>query len=414
MLFAVPIAAILLLLIVWLAAGFERALVDLLIPSVAVTFVLVILLAAGWRIAALIHAAWLTGGRPAFRQPTVGGAVAAMVLLVVVSHLWAAAVGWSLYQASGRVFDPPVVVVPVESGSPTPSDPYLATPQTTPETATSRINILLTGIDSNELRTHALTDTIIIVSVDPATGKVAMVSFPRDIARFTMSNGEVYKKKINSLMTEANNHPDKYPDGGLPTLIRETGFLLGIPVHYYAAVDLAGFAKLINAVGGVTIDNPRAINDPSYGGWTDGHIGFKLSKGVHHLNGEAALAYARSRKGPGDSDFTRARRQQQLLVALRARLTDPALLPQMPSIIEAASNTLKTNFPRDRLQEMLAIGSAIDSDAGIRQVVLGPPYAKNPPPGTPGGYQLVLDMQRLAKLSIELFGNDSSYAAATP
>ena len=63
-------------------------------------------------------------------------------------------------------------------------------------------------------------------------------------------------------------------------------------------------------------------------------------------------------------------------------------------------------------QEMLDVGEAVESDEGIRRVVLGPPYAKNPPPGTPGGYQLVLDMDRLAKLSIELFGDESRYAAA--
>jgi polyisoprenyl-teichoic acid--peptidoglycan teichoic acid transferase len=413
--FAVPVAAIVLLLLIWLAAGLDHALVDLLLPVVAVTFILVILAEGAWRIAALIHAAWLIG-QPALRVPSVGGPVAAMTLVVVVTHLWAASVGWSLFQASGRVFEPPPVVAgpPVESGAPLPSNGFLATPQATPETKESRINVLLTGIDSSERRHHALTDTLIVVSVDPVTGDVAMVSFPRDIARFTMSNGQLFPGKINSLMQEADKDPVKYPDGGLPTLIRELGFLLGVPIHYYAAVDLDGFRRLIDAVGGVTVDNPRAINDPAYGGWRDGHVGFRLSKGVHQLNGDTALAYARSRMGAGDSDFTRARRQQQLLLALRARLTDPSLLPQLPGIIEAGSNTLRTNFPRDRLQEMLAVGQKIESEEGIRQVVLGPPYAKNPPPGTPGGYQLVFDMDRLARLSIELFGDESSYAAATP
>lgn len=409
-LFAVPIAVLALVLLVWLAGGIERAFLDLLVPSVAVGFILVVVLEGGWRIAALIHAAWLMGGRPVLRTRPVGGAVAVLTLLVVITHLWAATVAWSLYEASGRVFDQPVAVQPVASGAPSPSDGFQATPQATPETATSRINILLTGIDSSERRSHALTDTLIVVSVDPATGAVAMVSFPRDIARFRLWDGRMFPGKINSLVTEADKDPAHYPEGGLPTLIHELGFLLGVPIHYYAAVDLAGFARLIDAVGGVTIDNPRAINDPKYGGWTDGRVGFKLSKGTHHLDGETALAYARSRKGAGDNDFTRARRQQQLLVALRARLTDPTLLPQMPAIIEAGSKSLRTNFPRDRLQEMLAIGRAIENDAGIRRVVLGPPYARNPPAGTPGGYQLILDMDRLAKLSIKLFGNDSSYA----
>lgn len=402
-----------LLLLIWLAGGVERAVVDLLLPAVAITFIVLIVAEGAWRIASLIHAAWLTGGTPVFRQPTVGGAVTALALIIVVTHFWAASVAWSLYEASDRVFEPSVAG-PVASDAPAPSDGFLATPQATPETVESRINILLTGIDSSERRTQALTDTLIVVSVDPVTGDVAMVSFPRDIARFTQPDGTMFTAKINSLMTYADNHPAEYPDGGLPTLISQLGYLLGIPIHYYAAIDLDGFRKLIDAVGGVTVDNPKAINDPRYGGWLDGRVGFKLKKGVHHLDGETALAYARSRMGAGDSDFTRARRQQELLVALRARLTDPTLLPQLPAIIEAGSNTVRTNFPRDRLQEMLAVGRAIESDDGIRRVVLGPPYAKNPPAGTPGGYQLVLNMERLAKLSIDLFGADSRYAASAP
>ncbi len=415
--FAIPIGAVILLLLAWLAGGIERAVLDLLIPAAALAFILVVLAEGAWRIASLIHAAWLVGGRPVFRHPPVGGAVAVLTLLVVVSHLWAAAVAWSLFEASGRVFDAPVAAlptpIPAASGSSLPSFGPPPSPQPT-QAPSRRINILVTGIDSSAIRNHALTDTLIVVSVDPDTGAVSMVSFPRDIARFTLSNGKVFTGKINSLMQEADKDPAVYPDGGLPTLIRELSFLLGVPIQYYAAVDLEGFAQLIDAVGGVTIDNPRAINDPTYGGWTDGRIGFHLSAGVHRLNGETALAYARSRMGPGDSDFTRARRQQQLLVALRDRLTDPGLLPRMSSIIDAGSRTVRTNFPKDRLGEMLTISQSVQADDAIRRVVLGPPYAKNPPAGTPGGYQLILDMDRLAKLSIELFGTDSRYASATP
>lgn len=411
--FAVPIAAMVLVLLAWIAGGVERAFIDLLVPSVALLFVLVVLVSGAWRIAAMVHAALAVDGRPGLRRPQVTGALIALTLVVVVTHVWAAAVARSLYNASNDVFVPPTAVDPAPSGStPAPTDQFLATPGATPETASSRINILLTGIDTTEAEKHALTDTLIVVSVDPVTGDVAMVSFPRDIARFPEPDGSTFPSKINSLMTYANNHPAEYPDGGLPTLIKQLGFLLGVPIHYYAAVDLRGFANLIDAVGGVTVDNPKAISDPGYGGWRDGHRGFFLSKGKHHLDGETALAYARSRKGAGDSDFSRARRQQQLLLALRARLTDPSLLPQMPSIIEAGSKTLRTNFPQDRLAEMLTIGRTIEDEAGIRRVVLGPPYAKNPPAGTPGGYQLILDMDRLAKLSIDLFGDASSYAAS--
>jgi LCP family protein required for cell wall assembly len=415
-LLAVPVLLALILLLVWLAGGLDHALVDMLAPPVALGFIVAVIAQGLWRIGAIAHAAFVAAGRDRMRlrRVSVAGPVIGLSILVAVTHLWAVSVAWSLYQASGEIFvETPVAVAPLPSGQsapPSPSDAYLATPAATPETATSRINILLTGIDSSLRREHALTDTLIVVSVDPATQKVAMISFPRDIARFKIWDGRTYTGKINSLLTYANSHPSEYPEGGLPTLIHELGYLLGVPIHYYAAIDLDGFVRLVDAVGGVSVDNPRAINDPNYGGWTDGRIGFNLSAGVHKLDGQTALAYARSRKGIGDNDFTRARRQQQLLVALRNRLTDPALLPKLPSIITTASKILRTNFPQDRLSEMLTMGQAIGAKDLSRQVVLGPPYAVNPPPGTPGGYSLVLDMNRLAKLSIEIFGADSAYA----
>ena len=363
----------------------------------------------------MLHAVQLPAGRDAVRRRPTNAIVAALGLVLVVTHVWAVAVGWSLFEASGRIFPddvarPGPTRSPAASSGPSGSPAASALPTPTPPTASSRINILITGIDSSAIRTQALTDTLIVVSVEPTTGEVSMVSFPRDIARFTLSNGELYRQKINSLYITAEKDPARYPDGGLPTLMREIGFLLGVPIHYYAAVNLDGFARLVDAVGGVTVDNPRAINDPSYGGWTDGRVGFRLSAGIHHLDGQTALAYARSRRGAGDNDFTRARRQQQLLVALRNRLTDPALLPQLPAVITAGSEVVRTNFPQERLDEMLTLAQGIEGEDGIRRVVLGPPYARNPPAGTPGGYQLVLDMDRLARLSTELYGPDSRYA----
>jgi LCP family protein required for cell wall assembly len=411
LIFAIPVAVVLLALVAWLT---RASVFDLLVPGVALTFLAIIVADAAWRIVSGFHAAWASGGPRAFGRPATGATLAILTLIVLVTHVWASAVAWSLYEAPGRIFAP-IAVGPDATPSPGPSstDGLVATPGVTPPPKDARINILLTGIDSSPTRRHALNDTLIVVSVDPTTGQVAMLSFPRDIARFKEPDGSVFPHKINELMTYADNHPKEYPSGGLQALIDDVGYLLGVPIHYYASIDLEGFSRLIDAVGGVTVNNPKAINDPGYGGWTDGRpVGFRLSAGRHKLNGQTALAYARSRKGAGDNDFTRARRQQQILLALRAKLTDPAILPELPKIIDAASRTIRTNFPQDRIAEMLELGSRITDDNAVRRVVLGPPYAKNPPAGTPGGYQLVPDMERFARLSVELFGADSRYAAA--
>ena len=160
-------------------------------------------------------------------------------------------------------------------------------------------------------------------------------------------------------MPNARRHPDEFPDGPLTSLVREMSFLLGAPIHYYAAIDLAGFRRMIDLVGGVTVDNKRAINDPRYD-WLDGTHGFKLSAGKHHLNGRTALAYVRSRQGVGDNDFNRARRQQQVLLALREQLTKPENLPKIPDLLDAAGDTIRTNFPSDRVGEMIDLAQRID------------------------------------------------------
>jgi LCP family protein required for cell wall assembly len=419
-LLAAPIAILVLVLIAWLSRGVTKVVVDLLSPEVSVTLTVLVLAAGAWRLGSIVHAAWMSAGSRGFRRPAVASCLAVLAVIVITTHVWAAAVSWSVYRASEDVFSPgrdqppPVAVGPSGSPSgsaePTPSDPFLATPEATPPDVDSRVNVLITGIDAGENRRTTLTDTLIVVSFDPKSGKAAMISFPRDIARFEMSNGRIYTGKINSLMTFANNHPVDYPKGGLPTLMRELGHILGVPIHYYAAVDLDGFRKLIDATGGITVDNPKAINDPTFG-WSDGRVGFQLSAGRHRLDGETALAYVRTRKGVGDNDFTRARRQQLVLLALREQLTDPAMLPKLPDLIRIGSSTVRTNFPRGRVGEMLDLaGSMQDDEENMQRVVLGPPYARNPPAGTPGGYQLILDMDRISELSIKLFGDDSRYA----
>ena len=143
--------------------------------------------------------------------------------------------------------------------------------------------------------------------------QAVMLSIPRDISNFPLYSGGRFRGKINSLMTAATNDPKRFPDGPVLTLTREIGYLIGVPINYYAAINLNGFQKMVDLVGGVDIDNPRWINDPLYD-WFDGTSGFRLSAGHHHLDGRKALAYVRSRQGAGDSDFTRAARQQQVLV----------------------------------------------------------------------------------------------------
>jgi len=314
----------------------------------------------------------------------------------------------------------PVTSVPVESGDPEPGViEETAGPGTTPRPVVDaaswpdddRLTALVVGVDSAPGRSHALTDTMIVVSIDRETGETAMVSLPRDIANFPLSTGGTYRGKINSLRDWAARNPGRYPDGGMAGLMTEVGYLIGLRIDHYAVVDLAGFKRAVDLVGGVEVDNPRAIDDPSYG-YTDGRpSGLSLPAGPVQLDGEMALAYVRTRKGAGDSDFTRAARQQQILLALRQKLTDPGMLPRLPELVGAAAEIIRTSYPASEIGQAFQMAQWMD--AASDRVVLGPPYSHHPPSSSTGGsWTLKLDLDRVAVLSRELFGADSRYAGS--
>jgi len=416
-LYGLPVVAVLVVL-AWrlIVDGPARLAIDLFAPTLSQTALILIFLLGLWRLIAMADAFTIAGGRRAWRSPRPAALFAVLAMIVVLVHGVIGFYTWSFYDAGASIFvssNPDNLEVPSATSSDITGE-LSATPVATPKTASSRINVLLTGIDSSEGRNHALNDTLIVVSVDPVTKAATMISFPRDIARFPLWDGRTFTGKINSLMTHASLHPKEFPDGPINTLVKELGYLLGVPIHYYAAINLDGFVQMVDLAGGVTIDNPQLINDPSYGGWGPGHpLGFYLTPGKHHLDGQNALAYVRSRKTAGDNDFNRARRQQQVLLALERKMADPAMVARVPSLLRAAKNTIRTSFPSERLGEMLDLGSAIE-DGSIVQRVLGPPYAIHPPTSTTGGvYILKLDLAKLAQLSITLFGSDSRYYKAT-
>jgi polyisoprenyl-teichoic acid--peptidoglycan teichoic acid transferase len=411
-----------LILILWIASRLvgrlDLAAITMLDPTFAAFLVFAIVAMAGWRSIAVIDA-WRAGVVP----PATARAkqvLSGLLVAILLTHAVAGYYAWAFYDAGRQIFagsteptPPPPTPTPAPLPSPSGSD---GAPSPTPELTfppSDRVSILLTGVDSGHDRLHALTDTMLVLTVSPSMGTVSMISFPRDIAEFPLYSGGTYRDKLNSLQTAARNSPAKYPDGPSQTLASELAFLLGIPIQYTASINLVGFERMINLVGGVDIVVERRIADPSYD-WFDGTYGFFISAGKHHLDGRTALAFVRSRMGAGDNDFTRARRQQQLVVALKDKLTDPGLITKLPQLLDAAAKTVATNLTSDKAREYMELATSID-EANISRYVLGPPYAVHPPTNTTGGtYILKLDLAKVAALSVQLFGTDSRYFGTLP
>jgi LCP family protein required for cell wall assembly len=270
-----------------------------------------------------------------------------------------------------------------------------------------RVNVLLVGVDEGPGRASYLTDTMLVVGLDPDSGRTAMVSIPRDLYGVPLPDGRRFDAKLNSLLAYASQRPDEFPLGGVGTLKEAIAGLLGIDIHYYAQVNLLGFRDAIDAIGGVDVSVERAIADPRYADSITGQRGFYLDAGEYHMDGTLALAYARSRMGAGDSDFTRAARQQQLLTAIRAKLTAGNLLVGLPALLDAAKANVATDVPSDRMAALAGAVAEADLDR-LRQVVLQPPRHMAIDPNSAAGYILVPDLDAIRAVGRRLLADPNA------
>ena len=281
------------------------------------------------------------------------------------------------------------------SGGPSPSPSASPAPTPNPD----RMTVLLTGVDFLQGRHHALNDTIILVSIDLKTHSVSMVSVPRDTANFPFYWGGQASSsfKINTLVDAISAGRFGSPDSPMVTLANEVGYLVGVKVNYYAEVDIDGFAKMIDAIGGVDIYNPSLLNDP----FTCTYV----PAGNVHLDATNALRYVRSRET--SSDYYRSSRQQRVLIALEKKIARPTTLPKLGSLLALAGRSIATNFPLNTAKDYWSVAENL---ASISQCVLGPPYNYHPDPTlTNGAWTRRLLLDRVANLSVSLFGTDSRY-----
>lgn len=289
----------------------------------------------------------------------------------------------------------------------------VAAPSIQPEVEEGeRVTVLLVGVDFAPGRAHHLTDTMLVATLDPESGEGAMVSVPRDLYGVPLGDGRVYNAKLNSLMATASADTGTYPLGGPTTLKRAIGELLGTRIHYFAAIDIEGLRQVIDTIGGVDVTVERTINDPRYQDTLTGQRGLYIEAGEQHLDGYAALGYARSRMSAGESDFTRAERQQVLLTAIAEKLTAGNLLMTLPGLLDAVRDNVATDIPSDRIPDIAA--EIQDADLGdLEQVVLSPPDYVVPQSDPVAGYILLPIFEAISDLGERIFEDGDSRRPST-
>ncbi len=195
-------------------------------------------------------------------------------------------------------------------------------------------DILVVGVDSRAgegWQTRA--DSIMLVGVDPAHLRVGLLSIPRDLSFDTPGYGWQHINVVHAL-------GEAEAPGGGPRLLADTlAGSFGAAPDRYVRLNFDGFVRLIDAVGGITVDVERRIEDFNYPTADYGVQTVVFESGVQHMDGERALMYARTRYA--DDDYRRAERQQQVISALLGKLVNPA---HWPSALVALNQAVETDL----------------------------------------------------------------------
>lgn len=258
----------------------------------------------------------------------------AIILVLIVSYYM-----YSIIQFGKGIQDDQQQQPPVTNGE---NNPIVDPKDEPPEwTGKDRVNILLLGIDARDAdaQGRARSDTIMVLSIDPATNNAALFSIMRDT--YAAIPGYA-KQRINA----ANAY------GGPDLAMTAVGDLLDLPIHFYVSIDFEGFIALVDAIGGIEFEVEKNMryydptDDPAYGT-------INLEKGLQVLDGDKALQYVRFRHDTY-ADYTRTERQRNIMKAVAKEMLTVSNLIRLPQTLQKIEPYIKTNLT---LQQMWALGN---------------------------------------------------------
>lgn len=333
-----------------------------------------------FRLYATADAVWLRPVTRGAKQPEAGsrrrsrwkvGAAAGLLLLLgftAFPHVWLG------YQYLYKTYDVLTTVFVARTKTSDTSPPALEPQPTGMAGEDQRLTILFSGCDAAFFREGSRSDTNMVASFDLATGRIALFSIPRNTGNAPLSAAaqealglRVWPKWLNELYNWARNHPELAPDGGDPGAVtmRDTmSMILGIPIDYYAAIDMAGFVELVDILGGVDIyfEQPlHASSSPPAEG--EAWLVYDFAAGVNHLDGREALVFARTRVD--SNDYVRMGRQRCVIAALIEQTSAREILWCFPAIMDVVKRMVRTDIPIDKVQELVRTRSILKTDEMI-------------------------------------------------
>lgn len=240
-----------------------------------------------------------------------------------------------------------------------------------------RVNIMLLGRGGSGHDGPDLTDTLLVASIDPVNKQAALLSVPRDL----WVQSRYGNAKINALFANAktsalrkNSKVETAEATAAKAVQGELEDILGINMHYYSIIDFAGFEKAVNTVGGITINVPQELRDPTMA-WENNRNPVLAKKGVQKMDGKKALMYVRSRHGTARGDFDRSERQRLFLMALKSKLLSSGTYSnpvKLSKLMGDFGDHARTDFSLNDLSRLYSLSKGIN-DQSIASLSLADP-----------------------------------------
>jgi len=269
-----------------------------------------------------------------------------------------------------------------------------------------RLNFLLLGIDLRRGETGAArSDTMIVVTLDPQNKKVGLLSIPRDLWVPIPGYGE-NRINVANYLGDAR----KYPGGGAALAKKTVQYNLGVPIHYYIRINFDGFRRLVDTLGGITLDVPKEINDPTYPDEAYGYKPIHIRAGRQRMDGETALQYARTRHA--DDDFQRAKRQIQVLLAIRDQAMSIDIIPKIPALWAMRENMVATDLTLDDILSLAQLARDIKAE-DVKSVIIDETMTVAYVTDT-GAQVLWPDREKIRKVVEELFAPPAPAQVPSP
>lgn len=248
--------------------------------------------------------------------------------------------------------------------------------------------ILLLGGDAGPGRSGLRTDSMILVSIHKPSGRAALVSFPRNAEHLLFPPGsylhELFPNGYDDIANAIYPRTEYYADWrehyqvegmepGAVAITQAIGYSLDVTIDDYVVIDMQGFLDVVDALGGVTVDVPKAVPAPGNPPGAKHPVPDVIPAGVQHMDGTLALSYVRSRKG--DSDYYRMARQRSVLAALASQISITDALTSYTAITGAVGDSLVTTMTADEfayLFGLLGAGTAIVESVGLAPPLMDP------------------------------------------